>query len=278
MNERPTSKKRVLVTGGTSGLGLEIVRIFLARGYEVYAAGRNNRDISSQTRGYHFVRVDFSDLKEVAEVFYNIASLNGGFDIIVNNAGVLSPPEFTLSSNGIEYSFQVNFLSHLLTDEIFSAKKSTQDTLRIISVTSPISRYVKPSFRIPERSDYQMLRTYAETKYYLLLIGDYLKVKYESKGLIFLNFDPGTFRSGIYRMQKPWFRKMYRIGAPFLISPVRVASRFYGIIENMGTDYPVIYRSNRRFRIHNRSAVSEGNEFMERCYGMIESYLPLNRP
>ena len=37
------------------------------------------------------------------------------------------------------------------------------------------------------------------------------------------SFDPGTFSSGIYRMQKRWFREMYRIAAPFMRSPVKVA-------------------------------------------------------
>ncbi len=41
-------QSKVLVTGGTSGLGLRLVKLFLKKGYEVVATGRQPADNSSK--------------------------------------------------------------------------------------------------------------------------------------------------------------------------------------------------------------------------------------
>jgi NAD(P)-dependent dehydrogenase (short-subunit alcohol dehydrogenase family) len=239
--------KKVLITGGTSGLGLELVKLFLADGAEVYATGRTMPQIFSDNSRFHFSQVDFSDIKQVETVISLITTSQPGFDLVINNAGILSPHNFTTSKDGFEYTFQVNLLSHILLDDIIVRSMPAGGVLRIAFVTSPVYKFVKPDFIIPQKTNYRPFKTYCETKYYLLLAGSYLKLKYPDKDLRIIGLDPGIFSSGIYRMQKNWFHKMYSVGALFMRSSGKVAGNLHRILnDSIFTENRVYHRSGRR--------------------------------
>ena len=93
--------KTILITGGTSGLGLELVHIFLKEGYNVVTTGRQQISINGFEDRFTLYNVDFSDLRQVALVTKNICR-DHSVSIIVNNAGILSPPEYTETIDGLE--------------------------------------------------------------------------------------------------------------------------------------------------------------------------------
>jgi NADP-dependent 3-hydroxy acid dehydrogenase YdfG len=83
---------RVLVTGGSSGIGLAIARAFLATGAKVAIAGRNAAKLKAVTDEAKSPRLmthaaDVSDLASVQELIAAVTSAFGGIDILVNNAG-----------------------------------------------------------------------------------------------------------------------------------------------------------------------------------------------
>lgn len=273
MGETHGTRKRILVTGGTSGLGFEIVNAFLTDGHEVFATGRTNTRINNLNDGFHFIKVDFSDLKDVAGVISWVAGKSGSFDMIINNAGVLSPPFRAYSSDNLEYTFQVNFLSHLLVNIILVRSCRNDHPLHIITVTSPIYRYVKPKFSIDNGSEYKALRTYSESKYYMLLIGEYLKSEFSGKDLRIVNFNPGIFSSGIYRMQDPWFRRMYQVGAAFMRGPASVASRLYEIMQYEGLRSDVVYKRIGKYKHLSLENSGKSSEFMKKCIDLLNPYI-----
>jgi len=79
--------KNALVTGGCSGIGLAVVRRFLAAGARVIAA-----DLKTSTEfeatGAGFVVVDVTDEARVAAAFAEAQQRLGKLDIVVNNAGI----------------------------------------------------------------------------------------------------------------------------------------------------------------------------------------------
>ena len=262
--------KKVLITGGTSGLGLELVKLFLSDGAEVYATGRKMADILSDNSGFHFIQVDFSDLKQVEAVISQVASSQPEFDLVINNAGVLSPHDFALSKDGFEYTFQVNVLAHLLLDDIIVRSMPEGSDLRIAFVTSPVYRYVKPLFIFPQKNNYNPFKTYCETKYYLLLAGSFLKLKYPDKDLKIIGLDPGIFSSRIYRMQKSWFHKMYWVGAFFMRSSENVAGKLHRILnDSRFTENRVHYRSGKRSQPFPPMS-SAAEKFMAACHDLVK--------
>jgi NAD(P)-dependent dehydrogenase (short-subunit alcohol dehydrogenase family) len=262
--------KKVLITGGTSGLGLELVKLFLAGGAEVFATGRKMPQILSDNSGFHFIQVDFSDLKQVEAVISQVASSQPEFDLVINNAGVLSPHDFALSKDGFEYTFQVNVLAHLLLDDIIVRSMQEGNDLRIAFVTSPVYKYVKPLFIFPQKNNYNPFKTYCETKYNLLLVGSFLKLKYPDKDLKIIGLDPGIFSSGIYRMQKRWFHKMYSVGALFMRSSAKVAGELHRILnDGKFAETRVYFRSGKRSQPFPQ--MSEAAEkFMAACHDAVK--------
>ena len=267
-------EKKILITGGTSGLGLELVKYFLSEGYNVYATGRDPKSARYSNERFHFIEVDFSDLSRVSEEIHHLNELAVYFDIIINNAGILSPPVYTKTQNGFEYTFQVNFLSHLLLDEIILSNSKKTMLPLIVSVTSPVYSLIG---KIPvinfNRSEYKAFKSYAFSKFSLVLMGMHLAEKYKEDHIRCFSFNPGTFSSGIYRMQNSWFRNLYRFASPFMRSPSKVAMTLAEIMQQKKIINGAVYRSKNSFKIMDYIDKEEIENFMTKCYDKIESYI-----
>jgi NAD(P)-dependent dehydrogenase (short-subunit alcohol dehydrogenase family) len=89
---RGLSGKRVLVTGGSSGIGAAIVARFLEEGARVAVIDRDasaNRALAQTHPGLAgVIEADVSDAAEVAGAFGKLDNLFGGLDVAVNNAGI----------------------------------------------------------------------------------------------------------------------------------------------------------------------------------------------
>jgi NAD(P)-dependent dehydrogenase (short-subunit alcohol dehydrogenase family) len=87
--------KRVLVTGGGTGIGREIAHAFTRQGATVAICGRRPgplkaaRDDMAEARDrVHVIECDVSDPEDVAAMAAKVEKLMGGLDVLVNNAGV----------------------------------------------------------------------------------------------------------------------------------------------------------------------------------------------
>ncbi|MBQ1818260.1 MAG: SDR family oxidoreductase [Clostridia bacterium] len=101
------SGMRAVVTGGTSGIGLAIVKEFVRRGAVVYALARREAQLPE---GALFIRCDVTDEKSVAAAAAEILSREGRIDVLVNNAGfgISGAVEFTELADA-KRQFDVNF-------------------------------------------------------------------------------------------------------------------------------------------------------------------------
>ncbi|TDD42286.1 SDR family NAD(P)-dependent oxidoreductase [Saccharopolyspora elongata] len=103
--------KTALVTGGTSGIGLEATRLLARAGAEVVITGRDvqrgkNAVHAAQEDGViRFIPADLADLDSVAE----LGRQSGPVDILVNNAGAF-PTSLTVEQSvaGYERVFDTN--------------------------------------------------------------------------------------------------------------------------------------------------------------------------
>lgn len=87
--------KRVLITGGSSGIGLETAKEYLAEGAEVIITGRHGKTLEEAARKLasdklHTVIWDVSDVKSISQKLQESLHMVGKIDVFVNNAGVYS--------------------------------------------------------------------------------------------------------------------------------------------------------------------------------------------
>lgn len=74
-------KKTCIVTGGSSGIGLSIVKTFIAEGYHVF-----NLDIQPSDIG-EFIECDVSKVQEVSDAITQLSE-NQAIDVLISNAGM----------------------------------------------------------------------------------------------------------------------------------------------------------------------------------------------
>ena len=160
-----TKQKTVLITGATSGIGLETAKDLVLRDYRVIGTSRST---AKEQAAYAyigaeipFIQTELSSQKNLKSIAKQVKALIGdnGLDVLINNAGTFFS-HCALSAEGIEKQFAVNaiaplYLSLLLYDEL---KKVNG---RIINVSS--SSHYRTQMRW---DDLQLTRHYGQLKAY----------------------------------------------------------------------------------------------------------------
>jgi NAD(P)-dependent dehydrogenase (short-subunit alcohol dehydrogenase family) len=136
------SGKRAIVTGASSGIGVETARALAGAGAAVTLAVRNmetGERVAAEIRessGNEAVTVRALELSDLSSVEAFVKAWSGPLDILVNNAGVMAIQELTLSASGHEMQFATNHLGHFaLAVELYDALAAA-GSARIVSVSS----------------------------------------------------------------------------------------------------------------------------------------------
>jgi NAD(P)-dependent dehydrogenase (short-subunit alcohol dehydrogenase family) len=108
---------RVAITGGTSGLGLALVREFLNRGAQVAFVARHRDRVANITQehpGAHGIVGDVSKRDDIHPIAIQIVAALGGLDVLINNASDLGPTPLALLADtdceGLERALATNLL------------------------------------------------------------------------------------------------------------------------------------------------------------------------
>lgn len=103
-------KQVVLITGGATGLGKEIVLELSRQGlYRVYSTSR--KDVTESIAGVHWLRMDVSSDESVQRALDEILAQTGHIDVVINNAGVtLAGPTLNFSPEDCRNLFEINVL------------------------------------------------------------------------------------------------------------------------------------------------------------------------
>jgi len=98
MNPTPLAR-RVLITGGTSGLGLALAREFRRRGAEVAIVARHAAGLQRVMRelpGVHGIEADVASKQDIHRIALQALGALGGVDVLINNASSLGPVPLAL--------------------------------------------------------------------------------------------------------------------------------------------------------------------------------------
>jgi NAD(P)-dependent dehydrogenase (short-subunit alcohol dehydrogenase family) len=142
--------KKVLITAGADGLGLEMAKVFRHAGASVFVCDVNQERLAAlpaELPGVHAALADVSDEDSVAALFDQVRAKLGGLDILVNNAGVglrARLPEVT--PDAFDRVLQVNLKTPFFL--IQQTLPFLRDHGRIVNVSSMGTRAAYPEMSV----------------------------------------------------------------------------------------------------------------------------------
>lgn len=138
--------KTILITGGSSGMGLESARQFLAEGAKVIITGRNEAKLAAAKEMLPSLIAIKSDIEnqEDALALFNQVAVLGGIDILYNNAGVGSPTLNLAIANeqilkNAVYEMNVNYFGVIRLNNLFMEMLKSRKESAIINTSSILS-------------------------------------------------------------------------------------------------------------------------------------------
>jgi NAD(P)-dependent dehydrogenase (short-subunit alcohol dehydrogenase family) len=198
--------RRVIVTGGASGIGIETARALAGAGAEVTLAvrdpdaGRHTADDIIATTGNKQILVAGLDLADQASVAAFTAAWEGPLHILVNNAGVMAAPE-TRTPQGWELQFATNHFGHFaLTTRLHGALAAAGDA-RVVSVSSSAhlrSAIVFDDIHFQERP-YEAWSAYGQSKTANVLFAVEATKRWAPDGITVNALMPGAIRTNLQR-------------------------------------------------------------------------------
>jgi NAD(P)-dependent dehydrogenase (short-subunit alcohol dehydrogenase family) len=137
--------KRVLVTGGTSGIGEAIARAYAAAGADVIIAGRDDQrgrrvveSLTSTGARVRFVRADLEQSHDVQE----LAEAVGPVDVLVNNAGVFPfGATHEVDNAAFDSTFNVNVKAPFFLTGSLAPKMAANGGGAIVNVSTMVASF-----------------------------------------------------------------------------------------------------------------------------------------
>ncbi|TDQ31592.1 SDR family oxidoreductase [Zeaxanthinibacter enoshimensis] len=226
--------KVVLITGGSSGIGLAIGTFLSQKGYTVYGTSRNpekNKDFSA----FKLLELDVCDRQSIVSATAQLQQLEGRIDILINNAGVgITGPIEETPEEEVQKAFDTNLHGPLAMIQAVLPIMRQQGSGLIINITS-IAGYMGLPYRA----------YYSASKGALELMTEALRMELKDFNIQCTSVAPGDFATNIaagryhapVSEQSPYrdaYSNTLRLMDQHVDAgqdPVRVAEKVYRVIQ-----------------------------------------------
>jgi NAD(P)-dependent dehydrogenase (short-subunit alcohol dehydrogenase family) len=165
-----TNSGLAVITGSTEGIGYEDALALASAGWTVVVLGRNPQKgaetiASIQQRipnaNVSFEKIDLAELASINSFASRMIAKGQAIDLLINNAGVMTPPERLETADGLELQFGTNHIGHLaLTAQLLPLLRQSS-TARVVTLSSIANREGSIKF-----DDLQSIASYDPGKAY----------------------------------------------------------------------------------------------------------------
>ncbi|PSL43647.1 3-oxoacyl-[acyl-carrier protein] reductase [Salsuginibacillus halophilus] len=144
--------KRVLITGGSKGIGYGIAKAFKEEGARIGLLARNEEELASAAKSLEaewFMSADVTDANQRREAFQSFLDAFDGIDVLINNAGgSQGGAVMDTSISTFEEAMQVNYYSAVDLSQKAAAAMKEEGAGSIVNITSIFGRESggKPSY------------------------------------------------------------------------------------------------------------------------------------
>ena len=172
-----SESKVILITGSSDGIGYKAAIDLINLGHKVIIHGRSQErslntcekiKLETGTKKVDAITGDLSSINQIMAMIEEIKHKYRKIDILINNAGVLSPNR-VITDDGFELTFQVNYLApFLLTNSLLEILKNNQPA-RIVNVVSEVHSNQLDFNNLQLSEGYTSVKAYALSKTCLIM-------------------------------------------------------------------------------------------------------------
>ncbi|MFK0334263.1 oxidoreductase [Rhizobium sp. NPDC090275] len=194
LDDMPSQRGRTILITGTGGLGFEDALALARAGGDVIIAGRNPQKGADAVRrikesapqaSITLEIVDLASLASIQALAKRLKETRDHIDVLINNAGVMTPPTRQTTKDGFELQFGTNYLGHFaLTGHLLPLLVRAKDP-RVVTLSSIAVKSASAAINFDdlqaERS-YKPMPVYTQSKLACLMFAFELQRRSEEAG------------------------------------------------------------------------------------------------
>jgi NAD(P)-dependent dehydrogenase (short-subunit alcohol dehydrogenase family) len=203
------SAATVVITGSSSGIGVETARALAARGARIIGAARSGDKSAAAAEALRvevpgaevdIVDLDLGSLASVRACAQQIHEIADTIDVLINNAGVMATPH-EQTTDGFERQFGTNHLGHFLLTRELVDLLANDGGGRVVCLSSAGHWSGQVDLDDPNYHDrpYEKWEAYGQSKTANALHAHELSVRYRDEGISALSVHPGVIMTNLAR-------------------------------------------------------------------------------
>ncbi len=225
------TEQTVLVTGASSGIGLETVRALAKQGATVVLVSRGSGSGAEVTEtlrretgnsNLHYLPADLSSLADVRRVAAEFSKRFDRLDVLVNNAGAFFSGRKT-TTDGFEQTFALNHLSYFLLTHLLLPELLQSPAARVVNVASQAETFGKIHDDPMLTENYGGWKAYSQSKLANLMFTYQLARTLADIPVTVNALHPGAVATGFGGGGSGVASTFLRLARPFLKTPVQGA-------------------------------------------------------
>lgn len=215
-----------IVTGASSGVGLELAYILYLKNAKVYLAARSPEKaekaittiksrVQDSNGSLHYLHLDLDDLTTITSSAKAFLKENDRLDVLWNNAGVMMPAQGSKTTQGYELQLGTNNVASFLFTKLLqpmlseTAKKAPADTVRVVWVSSNAAEHLSPKGgvvldNLDYHDDKSKAMKYGISKAGNIYHGSEFARRFGKDGILSLSLNPGGLRTELTRHLPAW--------------------------------------------------------------------------
>ncbi|KAJ4470854.1 hypothetical protein J3R30DRAFT_3531247 [Lentinula aciculospora] len=249
----------IVVTGGNTGIGYEIIKVVLSKNAKVYMATRSRAKaiaaiakLKTETGGKEaiFLELDLSDLTSVRHAANEFKQKEDRLHVLFNNGGVMNTPIERLTADNYDLQFGTNVIGHyvlfkqLLVPLLASVQSSEVKKARIVNMSSSAQMFIDTIHfetikDTPERKDLGSAKLYMQSKLANVVLSNEIGRRYGPEGLVSISLNPGNIKTDLQRSTPAAFMLLFG----WLFSPASFGALtpLYAGVSNASEDLNSTY-------------------------------------